>query len=101
MLKLAVNYYDIAKKLNIDLLSAAKYMVLVARNAGIHAVKFQTYKADTLASQNSPAYWDISEESTRSQYELFKKFDSLVIMNTKQLVSFVTKYGIEFFFYSI
>ena len=94
--EIGVNYYDIAKKLNIDLLSAAKYMVLVARNAGIHAVKFQTYKADTLASQNSPAYWDISEESTRSQYELFKKFDSFGYNEYEAISEFCNKIGIEF-----
>lgn len=94
--EIGVNYYDIAKKLNIDLLSAAKYMVLVARNAGIHAVKFQTYKADTLASRNSPAYWDISEESTRSQYELFKKFDSFGYNEYEAISKFCNKIGIEF-----
>lgn len=94
--EIGVNYYDIARKLNIDLLSAAKYMVLVARNAGIHAVKFQTYKADTLASQYSPAYWDTSEESTRSQYELFKKFDSFGYNEYEKISKFCNKIGVEF-----
>ena len=74
--EIGVNYYDIAQKLNISLMEAAKYMVLAAKNAGIHAVKFQTYKAETLASKYSPSYWDLSEEPTTSQYELFKKFDT-------------------------
>ena len=76
MAEIGVNYYDIAEKIHIPLLDAAKYMILEAKNAGIHAVKFQTYKAETLASKNSPSYWDTSEEPTKSQYELFKKFDS-------------------------
>lgn len=74
--EIGVNYYDIAKKLNISLMDAAKMMVLSAKNAGIHAAKFQTYKAETLASKYSPSYWDTSEEPTTSQYALFKKFDT-------------------------
>lgn len=53
-------------------MEAAKYMILSAKNSGIHAVKFQSYKAETLASKYSPSYWDTSEEPTTSQYELFK-----------------------------
>lgn len=74
--EIGVNYYDIAKKLNISPIEAAKLMVKEARDAGIHAVKFQTYKAGTLAAKNSPSYWDTSEESHTSQYELFRQFDS-------------------------
>ncbi len=43
---------------------------------GAHAAKFQTYKAETLASRHSPAYWDTEKEATRSQFELFKKYDT-------------------------
>ena len=46
-----------------------------AVEAGAQAIKFQTYKAATLASRDSPAYWDTSKESTQSQYELFCKHD--------------------------
>lgn len=94
--EIGVNYYDVAKKLNIDLITAAKYMILAARNAGVHAVKFQSYKAETLASKFSPAYWDTSEESTNSQYELFKKFDSFGYQEYKELSVFCNKVGIEF-----
>jgi len=73
--EIGVNYYDIADKENISLMEAAKKMVREASKAGVDAVKFQTYKAEKLASKNSPAYWDTDEESTTSQYELFKKFD--------------------------
>ena len=60
--EIGVNYYDIAQKLNISPMQAAKLMVAEACNAGIHAVKFQTYKAENLASKNSPSYWDTTEE---------------------------------------
>lgn len=50
-------------------------MIDLAKEGGADAVKFQTYKAETLASKNSPAYWDLNCEPTKSQYELFKKYD--------------------------
>ncbi len=74
--EIGVNYYDIAKKYDISLLEAAKLMIKEAKQCGINAVKFQSYKAEKLASKFSPAYWDLNEESTTSQFELFKKYDS-------------------------
>ena len=94
--EIGVNYYDIATKLNISLMDAAKFMVLSAKNAGIHAVKFQTYKAGTLAAKKSPSYWDISEEPTTSQYELFQKFDHFGEAEYKELHAFCEQIGIEF-----
>jgi N-acetylneuraminate synthase len=94
--EIGVNYYDIATKLNISLMEAAKFMVLSAHNAGIHAVKFQTYKAETLASKHSPSYWDTTEEPTRSQYELFKKFDAFEEKEYRELSAFCEQIGIEF-----
>ena len=54
----------------------ARRLVDEAAEGGADAIKFQTYKAGTLASKDSPAYWDTSKEPTSSQYELFKKHDS-------------------------
>ena len=94
--EIGVNYYDIARKLNISLMDAAKTMVLSAENAGIHAVKFQSYKAETLASKYSPSYWDTSEEPTNSQYALFKKFDLFGEAEYQEIHEFCTQVGIEF-----
>lgn len=94
--EIGVNYYDIAQKLCITPMEAAKFMVLAARNAGIHAVKFQTYKAETLASKYSPSYWDTSEEPTTSQYALFKKFDSFGETEYQTLSAFCRQIGVEF-----
>lgn len=94
--EIGVNYYDIAVKLNINPMEAAKLMVLSAHNAGVHAVKFQTYKAEALASKNSPSYWDITEENTTSQYALFKKYDSFGEKEYQELSAFCDKIGIEF-----
>ena len=57
-------------------LDLAKKLVDLAKEGGADAAKFQTYKADTLASKHSPAYWDLSKEPTTSQHKLFQKYDS-------------------------
>ena len=94
--EIGVNYYDIATKENITPMEAAKLMIKEAKDAGIHAVKFQTYKAGTLAAKASPYYWDITEEPTQSQYELFKKFDSFGYDEYKELKEYCDETGIEF-----
>jgi N-acetylneuraminate synthase len=67
-----------------NLILAQKYINLI-KAAGADAVKFQTYKAETLASENSPAYWDVTKEKTRSQYDLFKKYDKFNYSEFKKL----------------
>jgi sialic acid synthase SpsE len=62
-------------------LAKARELVELAHAGGADAVKFQTYKAESLASPHSPAYWDLSQEPTTSQYELFKKYDRLAEKN--------------------
>ncbi|MDM5314911.1 N-acetylneuraminate synthase family protein [Fictibacillus sp. b24] len=94
--EIGVNYYDIAKKMNITVMEAAKLMVKEAKEAGIHAVKFQTYKAETLAAKESPSYWDTNEEATTSQFELFKKFDSFTYQEYKELAQYCKDLEIEF-----
>lgn len=94
--EIGVNYYDIARKEGITPLEAAKLMILKAKDAGIHAVKFQTYKAETLAAKESPSYWDTSEETETSQYSLFKKFDSFGKKEYQALYQYSESLGIEF-----
>ncbi len=94
--EIGVNYYDIAVKEQITPMEAAKKMILEAKNAGIHAVKFQTYKAGTLAAKASPSYWDTSEEPTTSQYQLFQKFDSFGYAEYRELKEYADAVGIEF-----
>ena len=94
--EIGVNYYDIAKKEGISNMEAAKKMVLEAKKAGIHAVKFQSYKAATLPAKESPAYWDMTEECTASQYELFRKYDSFGYPEYEELSRYSWEQGIEF-----
>ena len=94
--EIGVNYYDIAKKENISLMEAAKLMVKEAKASGVHAVKFLSYKAETLAVKESKSYWDTSEEGETSQYNLFKKFDSFDKEEYEELAEYCEKIGIEF-----
>lgn len=56
-------------------LDLARKLIDDAADAGASAVKFQAYRADSLAIKNSPAYWDTTKETCRSQHELFSRYD--------------------------
>jgi len=74
----------------------AKRLVDEAKEGGADAVKFQSYKAETLASKDSPSYWNTTKEPTTSQYELFKKHDSFWIDEMQELKEYCDKVDIEF-----
>ena len=74
----------------------AKLMIDQAKAGGADAVKFQSYKAETLASKNSPAYWDQTKEPTSSQFELFKKNDSFWKKEFQDLKIYCNQVDIEF-----
>lgn len=94
--EIGVNFYDIAEMEEISDIDAAKLMIDEAKKCGVDAVKFQSYKADTIASKNSPAYWDLSEEPTTSQFELFKKFDKFGAEEYRELAEYCSEIGIMF-----
>lgn len=77
-------------------MAIAKRMIEEASEGGAHAIKFQTYKAEKLASRDSPFYWDIQKEPTRSQYELFKKYDKFWKKEYEELKNYCDKLEIEF-----
>ncbi|MCC6599084.1 MAG: N-acetylneuraminate synthase family protein [Crocinitomicaceae bacterium] len=74
----------------------AKRLIDEAAEGGAQAIKFQTYKAETIASKDSPYYWDITKEPTRSQFELFKKYDKFWKGEYEQLALHCESAGIEF-----
>jgi N-acetylneuraminate synthase len=74
----------------------ARDLILQAKNGGAHAAKFQTYKATTLASKHSPSYWDLSKESTTSQYELFQKYDCFNESDYIELANYCKEQQIDF-----
>ena len=94
--EIGVNYYDIASKYSISLIDAAKMMVAEAKAAGAITAKFQIYKAEKLAAKNSPAYWDLNEESTKSQRELFSKYDKLSYLEYEKIANYCREIDIEF-----
>ena len=77
-------------------LEVAKRLIELAARGGANGAKFQSYKADTLASKISPAYWNTTKESTPSQHELFKKYDSFDSSDYEALSVHAEKYGIDF-----
>ena len=74
----------------------AKRLVDEAKEGGADAIKFQTYKAESIASKNSPAYWDTNKEPTQSQFELFKKYDKFWKNEFEELKNYCDKVEIEF-----
>jgi len=77
-------------------LGQAEKMIGAAKNSGAHAVKFQSYKANKLASKHSPAYWDTTKETIDSQYKLFRKFDCFGKKEYKYLAKVCLDLEIDF-----
>lgn len=78
-------------------LNRAKSLIKLAHQAGAHAAKFQTYKADKLASkETAPAYWDTNEEPTKTQHELFSKYDGFGKKEYEELADYCNQLGIDF-----
>jgi len=94
--EMGVNFYDTAKAVGITPLQAAKLYIDKAAEAGIDCAKFQSYKAGTIVSKNSPAYWDTTKEPTKTQYELFLKHDSFGEEEYRELCDYTHEKGMDF-----
>lgn len=94
--EMGVNFYDTARELKISPLDAAKLYIDKAAEAGIDCAKFQSYKAGTIVSKNSPAYWDTDKEPTKTQYELFLKYDSFGEEEYQELCDYTHSKGMDF-----
>ncbi len=77
-------------------LQLARRLIDEAVAGGADAVKFQTYKAHKLAVKNSPAYWDLESEPTKSQFELFRKFDRFQADDYVMLANYAKEKGVAF-----
>lgn len=77
-------------------LDLAMRLIELAKSEGADAAKFQTYKAETLASRDSPAYWDLTKEPTTSQFRLFQKYDSFGPEDYRALAKHCKEIGIDF-----
>lgn len=74
----------------------AKRLIDLIAEGGADAAKFQTYKAEKIASKNSPSYWDRSKEATASQFELFKKYDAFGPAEYEALAVHCAERGVHF-----
>jgi len=77
-------------------MDTARRLIDEAAEGGADAIKFQTYRADTIASRDSPAYWDTTKEPTPSQHELFSKYDRFWKDEFEVLRKHCDEAGIEF-----
>jgi sialic acid synthase SpsE len=77
-------------------LAKAKELIELAKQGGADAAKFQTYKAEKLASKNSPSYWDTTKEGATNQFNLFKKFDNFGPDEYVELSEYCNQVGIDF-----
>ena len=94
--EMGVNFYDTALVLGVSPLDAAKLYIDAAAEAGIDCAKFQSYKASTIVSKNSPAYWDTTKEPTKTQYELFLKHDSFGESEYRELCEYTHAKGMDY-----
>lgn len=94
--EMGVNFYDTAKALKITPMEAAKMYIDKAAEAGVDCAKFQSYKADTIVSKNSPAYWDLSKEPTKTQHALFQKHDLFNEEDYRELCEYTHSKGLDF-----
>ena len=77
-------------------LQKAFKLIRFAKEGGADAIKFQTYKADDLASKFSPSYWDLKKEKIKNQNQLFKKYDKFNEKEYVKLKKYCDKLKIEF-----
>lgn len=94
--EMGVNFYDTAKAMGITPMEAAKMYIDAAAEAGMDCAKFQSYKAGTIVSKNSPAYWDTNKEPTKTQYELFLKHDSFGAAEFQELCDYTHAKGMDY-----
>ena len=77
-------------------LKMAKKLIFLAKKGGADAAKFQTYKAHLITSKYAKSYWDTKKEKTKSQFELFKKYDLFEEKHYKELSNYCKRIKIEF-----
>ena len=94
--EIGVNFYDTARIKGISPIQAAKLYIDKVAESGADCAKFQSYKADTIVSKNSPAYWDTSKEPTKTQYELFLKHDGFGEAEYRELCDYAHAKGLDF-----
>lgn len=77
-------------------IEVAKRLCWEAAGAGADAIKFQSYKAERLVTEEAPTYWDTGRESVVTQYEVFQEADSFDEKEYALLFDECEKAGITF-----
>jgi len=72
----------------------AKKIIDAAANAGADAIKFQTYKSETLVTSWAPIYWKQKDQLTQFQY--FKKRDKFNFEDYECLNNYARQKNITF-----
>jgi len=67
-----------------------------AFEAKADSIKFQMYKASKLVTKTAPKYWD-DENQNETQFDVFKKLDSLTDEQWKQIFEYSQKKGLTCF----
>lgn len=80
---------------NGDMELAKKYIDEAQKN-GADAVKFQSYKAETISTKTAPSYWDLKKNPIDSQFKLFSQNDSFWKKEFEELKRYSDRNGIEF-----
>lgn len=75
-------------------LDIARRMIEEAHAAGADAIKFQTYRADTLTTRWAPRYWEHPEESG-TQYAIYQHSDDFERTDYEELFAYAHEVGIE------
>jgi len=72
-------------------------LIETAHEAGADAIKFQTYKAESITTKTAPRYWSNKlNDSDGTQYDTFSKLDGLSIDGHKVLKKRCEELGITF-----
>lgn len=75
----------------------AKEMIRVASEAGIDAVKFQTFVPSKLTSKHAKKFWEIEGCPGKTQLEEFMQMPRLTLKQYQELKKTADKHGIIFF----
>lgn len=71
-------------------------LIDAALNAEADSIKFQTYKASKLTTKYAPKYWNDGKKN-ETQYDVFKKLDTLTDDQWKEIFEYANKKNIPCF----
>lgn len=78
-------------------IDTAKVLIEAAAEAGADAIKFQTYKANTLVTCWAPKYWQEEENLQKeTQFDYFQKRDKLEFNDYREIFDHAVSIGITF-----